>query len=207
VALLAPQSGETVLDLCAAPGGKTAQILSRGAAAIAVDRSEPRMARLTENLARLGLAADCRIADAASFSHEPVDALLLDAPCSATGTIRRHPDVAWTKTVEDILKLANLQRRLLERAATLVRPGGRLVYATCSLEPEEGERQAEGFLQRHPEFRRAPVQAEEVGGFAEAVTPAGDLRVLPFHLVHPQPRLAGADGFYVCRMIRVDEGV
>ncbi len=206
VALLAPQPGETVLDLCAAPGGKTAQILSHGAAAIAVDRSEPRMARLAENLARLGLAAECRIADAASFDHEPVAALLLDAPCSATGTIRRHPDVAWTKTGEDILKLANLQRRLLERAATLVRPGGRLVYATCSLEPEEGERQAEGFLQRHPEFRRGPVQAEEVGAFAEAITPAGDLRVLPFHLAHPQPRLAGADGFYVCRMIRVDEG-
>jgi 16S rRNA (cytosine967-C5)-methyltransferase len=205
VALLAPQPGETVLDLCAAPGGKTAQILARGAAAIAVDRSAPRMQRLTENLTRLGFSADCRVADAASFSHAPVDALLLDAPCSATGTIRRHPDVAWSKTAEDILKLASLQRRLLDRAATLVRPGGRLVYATCSLEPEEGERQADAFLQRHPEYRREPARGDEVGGFAEAITPAGDLRVLPFHLAHPQPRLAGADGFYVCRMIRVDE--
>jgi 16S rRNA (cytosine967-C5)-methyltransferase len=206
VALLAPAAGETVIDLCAAPGGKTAQILSRGAVAIAVDRSAPRMQRLAENLARLRLAADCQVADAAGFSHAPVDAVLLDAPCSATGTIRRHPDVAWSKTGEDILKLAALQRRLLDRAATLVRPGGRLVYATCSLEPEEGERQADAFLARHPEFRRVPAQAGEVGGFAEAITPAGDLRVLPFHLAHPQPRLAGADGFYVCRMNRVDAG-
>jgi 16S rRNA (cytosine967-C5)-methyltransferase len=206
VALLNPVPGESVLDLCAAPGGKTAQILNRGATAVAIDRSGPRMQRLVENLTRLGFDAECRVADAASLDHAPVDAVLLDAPSSATGTIRRHPDVAWTKTGEDILKLAGLQRRLLDKAASLTRPGGRLVYATCSLEPEEGERQIETFLERHPGFRRAPALAEEVGAFAEAVTPAGDLRVLPFHLAHPQPRLAGADGFYVCRMIRVDEG-
>ncbi len=203
--LIAPRPGLHVLDLCAAPGGKTAQLLAAGATVTALDRSEPRLARLRENLARLHLAAETVIADAATFEHAPFDAVLLDAPCSATGTIRRHPDVAWSKTGEDIIKLAALQRRLLDRAATLVRPGGTLVYATCSLEPEEGERQVEAFLARHAAFHRRPAESREIPGFAECLLANGDIRALPSQHAHPQPRLAGWDGFYAARMIRVDE--
>jgi len=202
--MLAAQPGERVLDLCAAPGGKTAQLAAAGARVTAVDRSEPRMRRLAENLARLKLEAEQVVADAVAYEAEAFDAVLLDAPCSATGTIRRHPDVAWTKTLEDVLKLAGLQRRLLDRAATLVRPGGRLVYATCSLEAEEGESQVAAFLTKHPGFRRAPVMPDELEGFAECIDSAGDVRALPSHLSHPQPRSSGLDGFYVARLIRVD---
>ncbi len=156
--LLAPKPGESILDLCAAPGGKTAQLAAAGAIVTAVDRSAPRMERLRANLARLGLEAETIVADAAAFeTDQPYDAILLDAPCSATGTIRRHPDVAWSKTMEDVFKLADLQARLLDRVVTLLKPGGRLVYATCSLEREEGERQIERFLARQPRFRRRPA--------------------------------------------------
>ncbi len=152
--MLAPQPGERSSTSAAAPGGKTAQLAAAGAQVTAVDRSAPRMERLRANLERLNLQAETIVADAAAYeAGEPFDAILLDAPCSATGTIRRHPDVAWSKTMEDVFKLAELQARLLDRAATLLKPGGRLVYATCSLEREEGERQVERFLARHPRFR------------------------------------------------------
>lgn len=200
--LIAPRAGERILDLCAAPGGKTAQLAAAGAAVMAVDRSAERLKRLKANMARLQLTVETHAADALDLDLAPFDAVLLDAPCSATGTIRRHPDVAWTKREADVAGLAALQARLLDKAATLVGPGGRLVYCTCSLEPEEGERQIAAFLARHPAFRRSPIAAEELGGLAAAVTPHGELRTLPCHLPHDEPRLAGLDGFFAARLLR-----
>lgn len=202
--LLRPRPGERIADLCAAPGGKTAQLAAAGAEVLAVDRSAKRLKRLEENLARLGLSATTRAIDAEKLDEPPFDAILLDAPCSATGTIRRHPDVAWTKGEEDLAKLANLQTRLLDKAASLTRPGGRLVYCTCSLEAEEGERQAEGFLARHPEFRREPISPSEIGGLSECLTPEGDLRTLPCHLSLPDHDRSGLDGFFAARFVRND---
>jgi 16S rRNA (cytosine967-C5)-methyltransferase len=200
--LLGAQPGETVLDLCAAPGGKTAQLAMTGARVIAVDRSAPRLVRLKENLARLKLTAETHVADAAAFRpDQPPDRILIDAPCSATGTIRRHPDVAWSKTLEDIHKLAALQARLLDHAAELVKPGGTIVYATCSLEPEEGEEQVKRFLARRAGFRRSPVRPEEIGGQAQLISEAGDLRCLPSHWPDPVDRLAGMDGFFAARLV------
>jgi len=201
--LLAVRPGERVLDLCAAPGGKTAQLAAAGAAVTAVDRSEPRMERLRANLLRLGLTAETVVEDAAAFSSDaPFDAILLDAPCSATGTIRRHPDVAWSKTLQDVFKLAELQARLLDHAATLLKPGGRLVYATCSLEREEGEAQVERFLERRPGWSRRPLAPSETGGDAALIDAAGDLRCLPCHWPDSSDRLAGLDGFFAARLVR-----
>lgn len=201
--LLQPKPGERIADLCAAPGGKTAQLAAMGASVTAVDRSGPRLRRLRANLERLGLTAEIVTADAVNWQAEPFDAVLLDAPCSSTGTIRRHPDVAWTKSEEDRERLAALQARLLEAAARLTKPGGRLVYCTCSLEPEEGERQVEAFLAGHPEFTRSPIKPEEVGGLSEAIDRNGDLRTLPHQLKGETPRLSGWAGFYATRLIRL----
>nr|WP_280177503.1 transcription antitermination factor NusB [Microvirga pakistanensis] len=200
--LLQAKPGERVADLCAAPGGKTAQLAATGADVLAVDRSAKRLKRLEENLARLALRAETRAIDAEKLEEAPFDAILLDAPCSATGTIRRHPDVAWTKSEDDIRKLSGLQTRLLDKAASLLKPGGRLVYCTCSLEAEEGERQAAGFLARHPAFARQPVTADEIGGLAECLTPEGDVRTLPCHLVSPEHERRGLDGFFVARFVK-----
>jgi 16S rRNA (cytosine967-C5)-methyltransferase len=199
--LLAVKPGERVADFCAAPGGKTAQLAAASADVVAVDRSAKRLVRLSENLERLKLAAETRVADATILDAPPFDAILLDAPCSATGTLRRHPDVAWTKDEMDVRRLADLQRRLLDAAARLLRPGGRLVYCTCSLEPEEGEEQAASFLARHPDFSRVPVTADEVGGLTDLVSPEGDLRTLPFHLSVDGAR-GGLDGFFAARFVR-----
>jgi 16S rRNA (cytosine967-C5)-methyltransferase len=196
--LLDPRPGEGILDLCAAPGGKTAQLAAAGAEVVAVDRSKPRLMRLEANLARLGLGAETHVASAESFEAEPFAKILLDAPCSATGTIRRHPDVAWNKTLADVAALADLQRRLLDHAWTLLRPGGFLVYATCSLEPEEGERQIRSFLERTGNARIIPAVPGEVGGMAELIDPSGALRVLPSHLAE----LGGCDGFYAARLCK-----
>ncbi len=204
VLLLAPKPGERVLDLCAAPGGKTAQIAASGAQVIAVDRSARRLERVSQNLARLNLTAEILAADAAELDLPPADAVLLDAPCSATGTLRRHPDVAWTKSEGDIAKLAALQERLLAQAARLVKPGGRLVYCTCSLEPEEGEAQIARFLSRNSGFRRLPVSADEIGGLPGAVTADGDLRTLPSMLPSDLARGGGMDGFFAARLVRYD---
>lgn len=203
VMLLAPKPGERIADLCAAPGGKTAQIAAAGASVTALDRSAPRLRRLKANLARLGLTAEIVTADAASWKAEPFDAVLLDAPCSATGTIRRHPDVAWTKTAEDRDRLAALQARLLDSAAALTKPGGRLVYCTCSLEPQEGEAQVSAFLERHPQFRREPVQPAEIGGLTDAIDANGDIRTLPHQLGNLSARLSGWAGFYASSLIRL----
>jgi len=202
VRLLGNVAGLRVADLCAAPGGKAAQLAAAGAHVTAVDRSPARLARLEENLKRLSLTAELVCADVAEWNAEPFDAVLLDAPCSSTGTIRRHPDVPWLKQPADIEKLAGLQRRLIERACALTKPGGTLVYCTCSLEPDEGEAIVSGLLAAEPGVRRAPMNAGEVYGCAEFVTQEGDLRTLPSHLPDPDPRLAGLDGFYAARLLK-----
>src|SRR3954468_22850657 len=171
-----------VADLCAAPGGKTMQLAHAGAQVTAVDRSAARLARLRDNLARVGLPAETIAADATAWKAEPFDAVLLDAPCSSTGTIRRHPDVPWIKREADMTALTSLQQRLLDRAAALVKPGGTLIYCVCSMEPEEGADQVTAFLKHEPALRRRPISAAEVGGLPELLTPAGDLRSLPSHL-------------------------
>lgn len=197
--LLGAVSGRTVLDLCAAPGGKTAQLASLGASVIAVDRAPRRVKRMQANLTRLRLAATCVTADAAAW-RPPVaaDAVLLDAPCSATGTIRRHPDIPWLKGAADIAKLASLQDRLLDAAVAMVKPGGLVVFCTCSLEATEGPERIDALLSRNPDVARVPVEPLEIGGLAELVSSVGDLRSRPDHL----PELGGLDGFYACRLIR-----
>ena len=194
--------GKRVVDLCAAPGGKTAQLIEAGAEVTAVDRSQNRIARLRENLARLSLQAETVIADGTEYPGEGFDAVLLDAPCASTGTIRRHPDVAWLKQESDIILLTALQRRLLQKATTMLKPGGTLVYCTCSLEPEEGEHAIAALLAGDSGMQRAPVDASEVAGLAEIITADGDLRTLPSHLPHADPRLSGLDGFYAARLVK-----
>jgi 16S rRNA (cytosine967-C5)-methyltransferase len=201
VRLFGDVGGQRIADVCAAPGGKTAQLAASGARVTAVDRSPTRLARLGDNLGRLRLAAELVAADATEWQTEPFDAVLVDAPCSSTGTIRRHPDIPWLKREADIAALGALQARLLDRAAALTKSGGALVYCTCSLEPEECEQQVEALLARTPRLARLPVTAEEVGG-TEFVTPAGDLRTLPCHWPDLDPRMAGLDGFYAARVTR-----
>ena len=196
--------GKKIIDLCAAPGGKTAQLVLAGAEVTAIDRSPARAARLRDNLGRLGLAADVVVADANSLpddNNARFDGVLVDAPCTATGTIRRHPDIAWLKSEADIATLAGAQRKLLHRAVALLKPGGMLVYCTCSLEPEEGEQAIEALLSGEPGLRRMPIEARDVGGLQELVSARGDLRTLPCHLPAPDPRLAGLDGFYAARVV------
>ena len=197
--------GKTVVDLCAAPGGKTAQLAQAGARVTAIDRSPARMARLRDNLARLSLHADDVVTDAAEWpggGTDGYDGVLVDAPCTSTGTIRRHPDVAWLRQEADIAALAALQRRLLQKAVALLKPGGTLVYCTCSLEPEEGEQAIASLLATESDVRRAPIEAGEVAGLSEIVTADGDLRTLPCHLPHADPRLGGLDGFYAARLVK-----
>ena len=176
--LLNPQPGERIADLCAAPGGKTAQLAAAGAEVTAVERDAGRVARLSENLARLRLPATIVQADAAAWTPPaPFDAILLDAPCTATGTIRRHPDVAHTKRARDVGAAAQAQARLLAAAARMLKPGGRLVFATCSLQPEEGE----AHLSRATALglEAMPWTAADLPGLPEAITPAGCLRTRP----------------------------
>jgi len=205
VRLLGDVSGKRVADLCAAPGGKTAQLASLGARVTAVDHSVPRLKRLDANIQRLGLADHVSTVQADILdwrAPEPFGAVLLDAPCSATGTIRRHPDLLHLKTEADIERLGRLQARFLSAAAAMVAPGGTLVYCTCSLEPEESEQQVAQFLDGNPEFARSPITSAEVGGVAEWVTPLGDLRTLPSQLPLEAPFKSGMDGFYAARLVR-----
>jgi 16S rRNA (cytosine967-C5)-methyltransferase len=202
VRLLGEVRGRRVADLCAAPGGKTAQLALAGAHVTAVDRARARLQRLRDNLARLALKAEIIAADVEEWSAEPFDAVLLDAPCSATGTIRRHPDVPWLKNAEDIVKLSALQRRLLDRALALTKPGGTLVYCTCSLEPDENEAIVADLRARAPNVRRTPIAAAEVFGCAEFISKEGDLRTLPCHFPDSDSRFAGIDGFYAARLLK-----
>jgi len=197
-------SGKHIADLCAAPGGKTAQLAHAGARVVAVDRSANRMARLRDNLVRLSLQAEAVVTDAAEWqgTDKLFDGILVDAPCTSTGTIRRHPDIGWLRQEADIAALTALQKRLLQRAATLIKPGGTLVYCTCSLEPEEGEHAIAGFLATDSSMRRVPIEPSEVADLSEIVTVEGDLRTLPCHLPNEEPRLGGLDGFYAARLVK-----
>ncbi len=195
--MLAPRPGERVLDLCAAPGGKTLQLAAAGAQVTALDVSEPRLARLRENLARCRLQAAIVAADALEWQPEaPFDAILLDAPCSATGTIRRHPDLPFLRSRDDLRPLVELQSRLIDRAAAMLKPGGRLVFSTCSLLPEEGERQVSAALGRLPDLRPDPqpraLPGVEPGWFS------GDcgLRTRPDFW----PERGGLDGFFLAAL-------
>ena len=195
-------AGARVVDLCAAPGGKSAQLAAAGAKVTAVDRSAERLKRLAANFSRLRLEAEIAVANALAFEAAPFDATLIDAPCTATGTIRRHPDVAWTKRQGDLATLGELQSKLIDKAIALTRPGGIIVYCTCSLEPEEGEAQIAALLRRNPDVRRVPITPAEIGGLAECLNPAGELRALPCHLQASEPRLSGLDGFFAARLQR-----
>lgn len=191
--LLGDVRGKRVLDLCAAPGGKTLQLAAAGAHVTAVDKSEARLKRLRENLARTKLEAEVVCADALQFKAEPFDAILLDAPCTSTGTLRRHPDVAWLRRPTDVKALSDLQTQLIAAAAKLLKPGAPLIYAVCSLEPEEGPGVVAAALRNG--WTRAPLTNEIP---AEFITAEGDMRTHPGHW----PEIGGLDGFYAARLLR-----
>lgn len=198
--LLGDVAGKDVLDLCAAPGGKTLWLASRGANVTSLDRSGPRLERLTQNLERLSLRSEIIVEDATKFEPGRTwEKILLDAPCTATGTARRHPDVLLLKSAADRDRLADLQARLLAHSATLLAVGGTLIFCTCSLEPEEGPKQIDAFLGLHPQFARVAITASEIGGLDEAITKSGDMRTLPCHWVDE----GGLDGFYAARLTRL----
>ena len=197
--LLGNVTGRRIIEIGAAPGGKTAQLVAAGAIVQAIDRSPARIRRLQQNLTRLSLTAEIVEADGETWRPaELADSLLLDAPCSATGTIRRHPEIMWRRKPEDIIASANRQARLLRAAGEMVKPGGILIYAVCSLQPEEGSVQVEQFLAANERFERAAIVSEEIDGLEEALTPSGDLRTLPCHWA----ARGGMDGFYAARLRR-----
>ena len=194
-------SGFRVADLCAAPGGKTAQLAAAGLDVTAVDVSGPRLGTLRENLIRLKMTADVVEADVLSWKPSaPFDAILLDAPCSATGTIRRHPDIPHLKTAADVTHQTDLQRKFLDHAAEMLEPGGVIVYSVCSLQESEGPGQIEALLKRNEALQIDPIEPAEVPDFDACITPAGALRVTPAHLADK----GGADGFYIARLRKID---
>jgi 16S rRNA (cytosine967-C5)-methyltransferase len=198
VRLFGPLEGLDVVDLCAAPGGKTAQLASAGARVTAIDRSTRRLDRLAANLNRLGLPVTAIAADGLNWRPEhKADAVLLDAPCTATGAIRRHPDVPHLKQPEDVARLSVVQDNLLRAALEILRPGGMLVYCTCSLEPEEGPARIEALLHSGAAVTRRPIAPDEIG-LADWLTESGDLRTLPCHLSEND----GIDGFYAARLVK-----
>lgn len=197
--LLDIRGGESALDVCAAPGGKSLQLAAAGAKVTALDRSAQRMRRVAAGLARTGLSAELVVADAITWGDERrFDAVLVDAPCSATGTFRRHPDVLWNARPGDIASMANIQGALIAAAALRVKSGGRLVYSVCSLEGEEGEAQVAALLKSRADFVSEPIEAGEGGAPAKSRTPEGWLRILPPHLA------GGVDGFFVARLRRLE---
>jgi 16S rRNA (cytosine967-C5)-methyltransferase len=200
VHLLGDVRRRRVFDLCAAPGGKTAQLVRLGADVTAVDQDGARLARLGANLERLKMHARIEQADIREFAPEALaDFILLDAPCSGTGTIRRHPELPWIKSAADIQSCVSIADELLDAAARLVRERGMLVFAVCSLEPEEGEEQIAAFLARNSAFRRVPITASDVFGAEDMITGDGDLRTLPSH----RAEQGGMDGFYAARLERL----
>jgi 16S rRNA (cytosine967-C5)-methyltransferase len=193
-------TGRSAIDLCAAPGGKTAQLAAAGAKVTAVDVSATRIKLLRENMNRLHLPADFICADASVWHpREKADCVLLDAPCTATGTLRRHPDIARLKSPKDVTRLMAVQDRLLDAATAMLATGGTLVYCTCSLQPEEGEQRIAALLDRKSGLVRVPIAPPDVGGLAELLTAEGALRTLPCHL----SAQGGMDGFYAARLRRV----
>ena len=201
VKLLNPKPGERIADLCAAPGGKTAQLALAGGEVTALDQSGNRLKRLIGNLERLELPVTTIEANMADYRPADLfDAVLLDAPCSSTGTIRRHPDVLWTKGPEDIEKLARLQERLLRHAMTLVKPGGQLVFSNCSLDPSEGEEMVSRVLADNPSWRIDPVDPADWPGLEAAITPRGEFRTTPAMLPATASHAGGVDGFYAVRL-------
>ncbi|HSM19011.1 MAG TPA: RsmB/NOP family class I SAM-dependent RNA methyltransferase, partial [Hyphomicrobiales bacterium] len=203
--LLGDLTGKRVADLCAAPGGKTAQLALAGAEVVAVDHSKSRLERLEENLKRLGLTVETVRADAGAWQpEERFDAILLDAPCASTGTIRRHPDIPYLKSDKDIAELVDVQARLLDNAVSLLKPGGTLVYSTCSLEPEEGEAQIAALMARNPAIRIDPLRKDEPLGDTEWAEASGILRTFPFQLDLGSPEWSGLDGFFAARLRLAD---
>ena len=201
--LLGVRPGERVLDLCAAPGGKTLQLAAAGAEVTAVDVSEGRMARVAENLARVGLTATLVTADALEWEDtHGFDAVLLDAPCSATGTIRRHPDLPFAKASSDLSPLLELQARLVDRAASLTRPGGRIVYCTCSLLKAEGEDQVTAALRRHADLAPEPAALDRKWIEPEWLFGPASLRLRPDFW----PDRGGMDGFYIATLRKAAVG-
>ena len=199
--LLDLPANSRVLDLCAAPGGKTAQLVKAGYAVTALDADAKRMERLAGNLERLDYSAQTVVADATTYApEEPFGGIVLDAPCSATGTFRRHPEVLWHRSLSDIAGRVRLQRNLLRNAAKCLVPGGVLIYCVCSLEPDEGEQQAQWVLANLPELELLPVTAAELPGLPEAVTAQGTVRTHPG--MAPGKQNGGMDGFFVARFRR-----
>jgi 16S rRNA (cytosine967-C5)-methyltransferase len=198
VKLLGDIKGLRVADLCAAPGGKTAQLAAAGAEVFAIDRSANRLTRLNQNLVRLNLEAQTIVADAITWRPETLlDAVLIDAPCTATGTIRRHPDIQHLKTPEDIPGVLATQKALLKAAFQMVKPRGVVIYSTCSLQPEEGPEIIQAFIYSGSPVTRDPVTTSEVGGLKNFLTSDGDLRTLPCYLAE----FGGMDGFFAARLI------
>jgi 16S rRNA (cytosine967-C5)-methyltransferase len=196
--LLGDVAGKRVLDMCAAPGGKTLQLAAMGAQVTALDVSEARLEKVQENLDRTGLSAICIAHDALSFEpEEPFDSILLDAPCSATGTIRRHPELPWIRREDDLGALVRQQRELLRHAATLLKPGGQLVYAVCSLLAEEGAKQVQAFLNENRQFTRVTIDPGQLGIADDFITRRGDLRTLPSMAIGAAERM---DGFYAAHL-------
>ncbi len=202
--LFGPLAGKRVVDLCAAPGGKTAQLILAGAKVTALDQSANRLKRLSANLARLDLEAETVVADMSKYRPDELfDAALLDAPCSSTGTTRRHPDVLWTKGPEDIAKLAGLQERLLRHALTLVKPGGLVVFSNCSLDPEEGEDLVARLLAESGNVERVPIAAGDWPGLEAAISPLGAFRTTPDMLPQTDGFASGLDGFFAVALRRM----
>lgn len=200
VRLLGNVAGLRVLDLCAAPGGKTAQLAAAGASVTALDNTENRLERLQQNLTRLSLAAELVCADATRFQPSSLfDAVIVDAPCSATGTIRRHPDLPYVKKADNFAPILRIQAAILRNAVSLVRPGGQIIYCICSLEPDEGEQQIEALLGQSLPVSRHALTKDDVCGQDHLITPQGDLRTLPCHSIGSA---AGMDGFYACRLLK-----
>lgn len=195
---------KTVADLCAAPGGKTAQLVMAGADVTALDQSSSRLKRLKDNLARLGLSAKTKETNMVDFAPEILfDAALLDAPCSSTGTTRRHPDVLWTKGPQDIEKLASVQEKLLRHSLGLVKPGGTIVFSNCSLDPLEGEAVVAKVLADRPDYERVPIDAANWPGLENAISPLGEFRTTPEMLPVPDGFAGGLDGFFACVLRRI----
>ena len=219
VHLMGNIAGKNVLDLCAAPGGKTAQLIAAGANVTAVEQSKPRAQRLIGNLERLGMNASLVTTDLFEWETSMLfDAVLLDAPCSSTGTIRRHPDVQWTKTEQSVTELASLQLRMIDHAAQFVAPGGQLIFSNCSLLREEGEQIVASLNRSSEHLTINPITAEDLFGLQDCITGQGTVRTLPIHLPIAEldipktlveeeddlHRLGGLDGFFAARFIKTD---